>query len=526
MNNPASMFGHTLLRVDPEDDGSGADMLAYAINFAAETGTDGGASFAIKGLTGFYSGYFSVIPYYQKLKQYGDWENRDIWEYRLDFTRDETEVVLEHVWELLEVSFPYYFFDDNCSFHLLALLEVARPGLRLSSDFPLWVIPVDTVRTVADQPGLIDAVEGRASPATRLRAEGAALGAGERELARALSSGRLAPDAPAVAKLAPAERSEVLTLAYDDLRYRYLERDADEAESRARSMALLRALSRAQAPAEAETDAPENASDAKAIAERSAANDEPVGEPSGASATRVPSIRPEQGHPSARIALSGGVRDDDAFVELRLRPVFHELTDPVGGYAPGAQIVIGDTALRWLPERERVRLEEVVVIDVTSIAPRDTFIRPISWRVSTGLRTRLLTGSDDDLDPHSVWHTDGGAGLAWEPRRSVLAFGFVEGAADVGNSLEGDYSLGSGATVGVLAGDSGDRTRLLATARTMVFLLGDKTETYRAGAAYRVTAGNRMAIELEAAWEHAYGEDWLDARLTWKWYFRRDWDGS
>ena len=35
-----------------------------------------------------------------------------------------------------------------------------------------------------------------------------------------------------------------------------------------------------------------------------------------------------------------------------------------------------------------------------------------------------------------------------------------------------------------------------------------------------------QAVEAEAAWEHAYGEDWLDARLSWKWYFRRDWKGS
>ena len=31
-------------------------------------------------------GYYSIGPYYEKVKEYGDWESRDIWEYRLDLT--------------------------------------------------------------------------------------------------------------------------------------------------------------------------------------------------------------------------------------------------------------------------------------------------------------------------------------------------------------------------------------------------------------------------------------------------------
>jgi hypothetical protein len=101
MNNPASMFGHTLLRVDSGEPGGDEDLLAYAINFAAESGGDGGMAFAFKGIFGGYAGYFSVLPYYDKLKQYGDWENRDIWEYPLDLTAAEVDL-LAHVWECVE----------------------------------------------------------------------------------------------------------------------------------------------------------------------------------------------------------------------------------------------------------------------------------------------------------------------------------------------------------------------------------------------------------------------------------------
>jgi hypothetical protein len=499
LNNPASMFGHTLLRIDAEGETAGRDMLAYAVNFAAETGTDGGASFAVKGISGFYPGYFTVLPYYEKLEQYGDWENRDIWEYRLNLTREETLRMLEHVWELRAVSFPYYFFDDNCSYHLLAVLEVARPSLRLTGDFPLWVIPVDTVRTVAEKQGLVADVHWRPSPATRLRHSATLATQQERALARAVSAGELAPDAPELDALAPDRRGFVLTLAYDDLRYRYLDGDVSEEASRPLSLAILRSISRA-GPADADSPSPGN-------------------EP------QTPGARPEEGHPSTRLSIAGGVRNDDGFVELRLRPVFHGLTDPVGGYPPGAEIVIMESALRWVPERDSVRVEEVRVVDITSITPRDDFLTPVSWRFGAGLRTRLLP-DDGDLDPENVGRLDGGAGMAWQPHPGVLVFGFGESTLEVGGALEHDVAFAPGASAGVLAGRAENRLRSKLSAHAAWYVLGDTTDVYRVAMIHDWKLSPHFAVELETAWEHGYGEDWLDAKLALKWFFRRNWDGE
>jgi len=132
LNNPASMFGHTLLRIDAEGQDEGTRLLAYAANYAANANQERGLSFAINGVFGGYPGRFSVAPYYRKVKEYGDIDNRDLWEYQLNFSREEVERVLKHLWELWLVYFDYFFFDENCSYHLLSLLEVARPGLRLT----------------------------------------------------------------------------------------------------------------------------------------------------------------------------------------------------------------------------------------------------------------------------------------------------------------------------------------------------------------------------------------------------------
>ena len=59
-------------------------------------------------------------------------ENRDVWEYELNLEPHEIERLLAHTWELGFTRFDYYFFDENCSYHLLSLLDVARPGVELT----------------------------------------------------------------------------------------------------------------------------------------------------------------------------------------------------------------------------------------------------------------------------------------------------------------------------------------------------------------------------------------------------------
>jgi hypothetical protein len=155
MNNPASMFGHTLLRIDMPGEDAETRLLAYSINYAADTNQQRGVPFAFKGLFGLYHGRFSITPYYAAVKAYGDIENRDIWEYGLNLTTEEICQLLRHVWEMRSAWFDYYFLDENCSYHLLSLLETARPGLKLTDRFHWWAIPSETVRAVAEA-GLLE----------------------------------------------------------------------------------------------------------------------------------------------------------------------------------------------------------------------------------------------------------------------------------------------------------------------------------------------------------------------------------
>ncbi len=62
------------------------NLVSYAVNYAATVAGDDNWSYAWKGLTGQYPGEYSLMPYYRKVKEYGDFESRDLWEYELALT--------------------------------------------------------------------------------------------------------------------------------------------------------------------------------------------------------------------------------------------------------------------------------------------------------------------------------------------------------------------------------------------------------------------------------------------------------
>jgi hypothetical protein len=114
-----------------------------------------GLDYPVRGIFGGYRGQFSTVPYYLKVQEYRDIENRDIWEYRLNFNEQQIRRLLMHAWELGHASFDYFFFKENCSYHLLSLLEYADPSLHLTERFRFWTVPADTVRVLAAEPGLV-----------------------------------------------------------------------------------------------------------------------------------------------------------------------------------------------------------------------------------------------------------------------------------------------------------------------------------------------------------------------------------
>ena len=98
MNNPSSMFGHTLLRIDTGR--SGTQLLAHGANYGAFTeGKENTLLYAVYGLSGGYEAGWTVRPYHSVINTYNNIENRDIWEFQLDFSAEERDMLAAHLWE-------------------------------------------------------------------------------------------------------------------------------------------------------------------------------------------------------------------------------------------------------------------------------------------------------------------------------------------------------------------------------------------------------------------------------------------
>lgn len=392
LNNPSSMFGHTLLRIDRPRQPADTRLLSFAINFAADTGPDGGALFAVKGLAGGYRGYFSVMPYYEKVGEYSEIENRDIWEYQLNLKPSEVQRMLEHLWELQGHYVDYYFLSTNCSYVLLSLINTARPDLDLSQGLDLYAIPVDTVRAAVRQNGLLGDVVFRPSAMTRVGNLRDGLDVKQQDLALALARGEVPARASQLAHQPPEARAAILELAQALLQYRLKAGELGRDVVAPRSLELLRA--RAE-----------------------------VGQPSPVRA-EPPPVRPDEGHESVRFSGGIGMTGETPFVELGLRPALHDLLDPPAGYLEGAEIeILGGRARAYFGELPR--LEDFTAVGIKSLPPRDRFFQPMSWRTKLGVER----------------YRDGGDDAGW-------LVGLLEGAAG------GTWSLAGGAHLSALVGAS------------------------------------------------------------------------
>ncbi|MHB1397444.1 MAG: Lnb N-terminal periplasmic domain-containing protein [Trichloromonadaceae bacterium] len=431
LNSPASMFGHTLISIEGPYQ---SKLLAYAVNYAAFTDETNGFAYAVKGLLGLYPGYFSILPYYEKVKEYSDLERRDLWEYELDLTPDEVGRMLLHVWELREIASDYFFFGENCSYNLLFLLEAARPSLNLTDGTRPWVIPVDTVR-LAREAGLIKQALYRPSKAGRISRLAARMTTDQQDLAlRVSAAGMPAEGLPP--EVPTAAQARILDLATEQIEYRYFRQELTQEEYQRQYREVLAARAKLGRPTD--SDQPD-----------------PIPE------------RPDLGHGSNRLALGGGVWKRRSFAELKLRPAFHHLQDPDAGYLEGSQIDFLNLVLRAYPEEGKAELHALDLVNIVSLAPRDRIFQPVSWKVATGFVQKTFADRSD----HLVYNLNPGGGFAWHLPGGV-GYLFAESAGQFGGRFRDNFTLGGGSSVGLLLRPH-ERWKLHFWGRQIYFLAGD-----------------------------------------------------
>jgi len=407
LENPSSMFGHTFIRFDRPDNNH---LLSYTLSYAASYDeSDHVLVYSWKGISGGYPGKFFLQAYFETLQEYSDIEQRDIWEYKLNFSKQEIKQLIRHLWEVKGVHFEYYFFRENCSFRLLALLDVARENINMSIDaHPLYAIPVDTVRDV-EQVGFITERNYRPATHNKISQMSEQLGEQAGQIAISISNNEYS-----IQELSESfsikQQARILQLA-DELLNQKKNLSTDEAALQLEILSARSHLPVIQREVEFSFNA----------------------------------TPPEQSHKSARWQFSTGEHEQQRFYEIGLRPAFHDLLDVSKGFVDGASISVLETQLRWYKQEDKLKLESLNFFSLQSIVPVKPWATPVSRKISFKLKQRDLNVAEQITE----FETQFSMGYATEVK-SILMYAMARGQLEYATELIDNHGLYLGADIGSL----------------------------------------------------------------------------
>jgi len=349
INSPASAFGHTFLRLDTNEE---TVLASHSVNYAAITDESNGILFAYHGLFGGYKGQYSVEPYSKRLETYSDIEQRDIWEYPLDFTPAEIEKMLLHILEIRNFYADYFFVSENCSYNLLWLFEVAKDDVNLNNQFGFKAIPIDTVRAV-ENAGLVKGAIYRPSKRVTILSKAKPIAHIPEATEFAKSSDY---DLNKISQLPPEQQAKTLELATHLLQLKYNKGKITREIYLKHFIKILTARSKLGSTEEAKINIPEP---------------------------------PTSAHQSSKLSFS---IDSEGRTGIDFKIAYHDIYDNEVGFVPGAFINFLDTSLKL--DDGNLRLEEIDLLNIRSYAIRDALFKPISWEVALGAKRNF----DDSLD--------------------------------------------------------------------------------------------------------------------------------
>lgn len=463
MGSPASMFGHTLLRLDRDLGRADGRLLDYSVNFAAAPDTNNPVLYVFRGLFGYFKGRFSVAPYYMRVQDYSNWESRDLWEYPLNLSPDQIDTLLRHLWELGGNYFDYLYFQENCSYHILSVLEVANPKLRLTDRFAFHVIPAETVKAVTDQPGLAGNARYRPSLVSQLNGKRVRLSPDETKALRTLVFNREPRFGPEYQALTDRAKAHVLD-AYLDYRH-FGDMQESKRPDWISSETQLMLAERSKLP----------------VVKRPGKGD-PFSSP------------PEMGHDSARVRIAAGVDASGVFQEIAFRPAYHDLMAKDDGYSPDSQILFGDAGVRYYDRSGRLRLQHFRLIDVVSLTPYEPMFPRKSFRFGVGI--------DTIRDLHcrfcNAVRLDYGAGITARSgiRGAIRLYSLVDVIGESSRYFDRHYRLGADLLGGVLA-DIGSAWRVHLRGGYAIFPLGHRSAYSHFTVSQRYAMARNLDVRME-----------------------------
>lgn len=476
MNNPSSMFGHTLLRIDTKR--KGTQMLAHGANYGAFTGEEAGAAYALKGLFGLYYGGFTVKPYYDIINTYNNIENRDIWELTLDFSDEELDYMVAHLWEIGQTQSRYYFFSRNCSYMLLEMFDAVRPELNLAQQFKTWVIPLDSFKAVARKQGLIKQINYRPSRQNKIKHRYKMMTDEQRSTYK---KSIISKDYRLGDELPMSQKADVWETAYQLVQYNWVAKKLELGDYRKQSFDVLRARS--------------GFKDKGSIAELNEGKN------------------PLYAHESKRLVVGAGEHNGEFFEKIELRPAYQSLTDNDYGLIKGAQINFLNAELRHYAERDKLVLQDFDVLSIRSISPIDVNFKPTSFQLDLNIERWQNPISEHE---HYIGNFAIGGGGAVDFGDWIRLFALFNSKIGYGGGIPHDSYGAINADIGALI--SLGNWRLLFEAEPQLATQKVFTQMRYKGDLNYIISTN-WAVALSGQFTDTQGKNSQEYSLGVRWYF-------
>ncbi len=371
-DSPGSAFGHTFFRINRNylHTKVKQELLDFGIGFAANVTVTNPAAYALMGLLGGFTGAWTNLPYYYKVREYNDYEARDLWSYDLDLTEAEVEMFALHMWEVGAHSYKYFFFTQNCAYHMLTVLEAAAPRLHLIEHVPFYyIIPADSMKALFAEKSLVKSFNFRPSARKVFL-----------ERTKLLDQNFLADfDTFADTENLPNNFSKNLPTTTDLQKAYFLDAAIDLVDLR-----------------HPQLDAKKNPilfqKKEFLLAQRAQVN---IISPELLIPTN-PTEQPELSHGSSRLNLSYSEKEKIKSGFLNYRFALHDLQDPQIGMPRFSQLEFFNFNYQLLPSDLHFR--EMNLFKVLNLSPRNFFEKKSSWGFELGIQNKseYCSRADDD----------------------------------------------------------------------------------------------------------------------------------
>lgn len=368
LENPATYYGHTLLKLNSKNEREKSKLLDQSVNYGVIVpDKEDPLSYILKSLFGGYDGGFSNASYHFHTQNYGEIELRDLWEYEFNLNRDEVDFVVAHAWEVLNRRYTYYFFRENCAYRLAELFEIIE-DIDIIPSNPFYTLPRSVLQVIAasnrhNEP-LIRAIDFYPSRQSRLYEKFSALTSAEKKIVSDVAWRKDNFDSESFKSLPITSRQVILDTLLDY--YQFAEK-SETLSIEDSNIHYQRVLS------------------------------ERFKLPPGEMVLASPTVNaPHKGRNASLLSL--GVTYNTTFgegISIRLRPTYYDALDTDAGHVSDSSLAMGEVKL--LIKDDKLKIRKIDIFKLESVNHGITGLPGDSgnaWKLKLGLQQQNLSCFD------------------------------------------------------------------------------------------------------------------------------------